>query len=96
MRSTKALSRARIASSTTSLRSRLGVKRSLPSVGNGHGVAEDCAEAFLEDRVLALGLGDFFLARVVVQVVLEGGVHNEAGSDRVQVLPLHPLVFDLL
>ena len=60
--------------------------------GDGEWIAKDHAEALLINRMLTSGLGDFLLARVSLERVLELCVGNEAGANLVNVLSLKSLL----
>jgi len=54
----------------------------LAAVGDRDGVGVDHPEALLEDRFLTAGGGDFLLAVIAVEILLEDRVNHEARSDK--------------
>lgn len=64
-----------------------GLLAEVACMRDGCRIAEGHREAFLVDGVLALGLGEFFLARISKECVLQLLVGNEAGPKLTNSLP---------
>jgi len=56
----------------------------LAATGDRDGVGVNHLEALLEDRLLTAGGGDFLLACIAVEILLEDRVDHEARSDTIK------------